>query len=94
MTKLDYSKTTKSDTAFLSDPYWTNPKTGFDKGWHDRQAQKDQRKQRLLNQHIELGTHSEHDLDIIKLDTGPHAAKLICVSCENKFIRWLPKGII
>ena len=94
MTKLDYNKTNKSDTSFLNDPYWTNPKTGFDKGWHDQQKAKNERKQRLLNQKIDLGTHKDHTLDVIKLESGPHDSKLICVTCNNKFIRWLPKGII
>jgi hypothetical protein len=31
MTKFDYNKTNKSDTAILNTPYWTEPKTGFDK---------------------------------------------------------------
>jgi hypothetical protein len=94
MTKLDYNKTNKSDTAFLNDPYWSNPKTGFDKGWHDQQKAKNERKQRLLNQKIDLGTHKDHTLDVIKLESGPHDSKLICITCNNKFIRWLPKGII
>ena len=91
MTKLKWNRT--NPTSSLNSDYWTSPKAGFDKGWHDRQAQKDQRKQRLLNQSIDLGTHSDHDLDIVQLDTGPHAAKLTCITC-NKFIRWLPTGII
>ena len=92
MTKLNWNR--ESWTSTMNSEYWTDPKRGFDKGWHDRQAQKDERKQRLLSQHIELGTHSQHDLDLVKLETGPHAAKLICITCDGKFIRWLPKGII
>lgn len=51
MTKFDYSKTNKSDTAFLNDPYWTNPKTGFDKGWHEERSK--------LRQN--LGIHETHN---------------------------------
>jgi hypothetical protein len=91
MTKLNWDRQTTS--SGMNSEYWTNPKTGFDKGWHDRQAQKQQRKERLLNQKIDLGIHEDHDLDIVKLDSGPHASKLTCTTC-NKFIRWLPKGLI
>ena len=92
MTKLDWNR--PGWKTQMNSEYWTNPKTGFDKGWHDRQAQKNERKQRLLNQKINLGIHEDHDLDVIKLDSGPHAAKLVCIECNNKFIRWLPKGIL
>jgi hypothetical protein len=92
MTKLVWDR--KQQTSILNSDYYTNPKTGFDKAWHDQQAQKKQRKDRLLNQEIKLGIHTDHDLDIIKLDSGPHACKLVCITCNNKFIQWLPKGII
>ena len=90
MTKLKWDR--HPVQSVLNSEYWTDPKKGFDKGWHDRQAQKQQRKQRLLNQNIDLGIHKDHELDIIKLDSGPHAGKLVCTTC-NKFLRWLPKGI-
>lgn len=94
MTKLDYRKSNKSDTAFLNDPYWTDPKKGFDKGWHHNWIQKLQSKQNKLNKEINLGIHFTHNLDIIELNSGPHYGKLICVSCNNKFIRWLSKDFL
>ena len=89
MTKFDYSRTNKSDTAFLNDPYWTNPKNGFDKSWHN---QRDKLKQNL-------GIHKEHNWEIINEPTGPHAGKVVCNTCKNKsgksmFVSWLPKGYI
>ena len=91
MTKLKWDR--EPVRSSLNSEYWTNPKEGFDKGWHDRQAQKNERKQRLLNKEIQLGVHEDHDLNIIKMESGPHASKLVCITCNNKFIRWLPKGI-
>ena len=89
MTKFDYNKTNKSDTAFLNDPYWTNPKAGFDKAWH---TQRDSLKQNL-------GIHKDHNWEIINEATGPHAGKVVCNTCKSKkgksmFVSWLPKGYI
>lgn len=84
MTKLNYDKTNKSDSAFLNDPYWTNPSKGFDKSWHNQRAR--------LRQH--LGVHESHDWQIINKSTGPHAGKVVCNTCNGKFVTWLPKGYI
>jgi hypothetical protein len=89
VTKFDHSRTNKSDTAFLNDPYWTKPKTGFDKAWHTQRGQ--------LKQN--LGIHQDHDWEIINEPTGPHAGKVVCNTCKSKkgksmFVSWLPKGYI
>lgn len=94
MSKFDYKRTNKSDTAFLNDPYWTKPKTGFDKSWHHNWNQKLQSKENSLSKEINLGIHHSHNLDIIKLNSGPHYGKLICIDCNNKFIRWLSKKFL
>jgi hypothetical protein len=91
MTKLKWNR--EPVRSSLNSEYWFDPKKGFDKGWHDRQAQKNEKIQRFLNREIKLGIHEKHDLDIVKLDSGPHAGKLVCNTC-NKFIQWLSKGII
>ena len=89
MTKLDYNKSNKSDTAFLNDPFWINPRSGFDKAWH---TQRNNLKQNL-------GIHKEHDWEIINEPTGPHAGKVVCNTCKSKkgksmFVAWIPKGYI
>ena len=84
MTKFDYNKTNKSDTAILNTPYWTEPKTGFDKAWHDQ-------REKLRQQ---LGIHQDHDWEIVNKPTGPHAGKIICNTCRGKFVNWIPKGYI
>jgi hypothetical protein len=89
MTKFNYGRTNKSTTAFLNDPYWTNPQKGFDKSWH---TQRDNLKQNL-------GIHKEHDWEIINEPTGPHAGKVVCNTCKSKkgksmFVIWIPKGYI
>ena len=91
MTKLDYSKTNKSDTAFLNDPYWTDPKKGFDRAWHIEQANKRIREKKLENS---LGIHRDHELEPVLIPTGPHAGKVVCVTCNSKFVTWLPKKLI
>ena len=89
MTKFNYSRTNKSDTAFLNDPYWTNPKTGFDKDWHEQLKHKNNRSAKLKEN---LGAHQAHDWEAIKLNSGPHVGKAICNTCGGKFIMWLPKN--
>ena len=89
MTKLDYSKTNKSDTAFLNDPYWTDPKKGFDRAWHTEQANKRIREKKLENS---LGIHKDHNWEPVKIESGPHVGKAICNTCGGKFIMWLPKN--
>jgi hypothetical protein len=84
MTKLDYSKTNKSDTGFLNDPYWANPKTGFDQAWHNQ-------RKKLRQQ---LGIHENHEWEIINKPTGPHAGKIVCNTCGGKFVNWIPKDYI
>lgn len=84
MTKLDYNKTNKSDRAFLNDAYWTNPRTGFDQKWHNQRT----------NLRQKLGTHQDHNWEILNQPTGPHAGKVVCHTCGGKFVMWIPKGYI
>jgi hypothetical protein len=83
MTKLKWDRQIKTST--LDSEYWANPKTGFDKEWHQARGLKNKKVDKES-----LGVHAEHELDIIKLESGPHAGKLTCKTC-NKFIKWLPK---
>lgn len=85
MTKLKWDR--EPVRSSLNSDYWSNPKKGFDKNWHDAQATK----QKILHKQIDLGTHKDHDLEFVKLDSGPHEGKIMCKTC-NKFMRWLPKG--
>ena len=83
MTKLKWDRKDWSST--LNSKYWNDPKTGFDKEWHQARG--------LKNKTIDkesLGVHADHEIDIIKLPSGPHAGKLTCKTC-NKFIKWLAK---
>jgi len=82
--RLDYSKH-RYVGSVMNTQHYQNPKSGFDKAWHDHQRS---RKDYFLN--TDLGTHEQHDIEVIKLDTGPHAGKLHCTTC-NKFIKWIPK---
>lgn len=36
--------------------------------------------------------HKDHEVKIIEKPQGSHAAKLVCASCNGKFIQWLPKN--
>lgn len=91
MTKLKWDR--EPFKSVLDSEYWKNPKTGFDKGWHHNWSQKLKAKQNRLNKEINLGIHENHQLQPIKIESGPHSGKLICITCNNKFIRWLPKDM-
>ena len=86
MTKLDWNRPGWKST--MNSEYWTDPKTGFDKAWHEQQKHK---KARQDKEQQFLGIHATHDLDRIQTQSGPHAGKLICKTCNNKFLKWLPK---
>ena len=80
MTNLNWNR--KKQTSTLNSEYWADPKNGFDKSWHTQ------------NNHLKqlLGTHSSHEWEAVKSQSGPHSGKLICKTCNNKFICWLPKN--
>ena len=84
MTKLKWNR--DPITSVLNTEYYLNSKTGFDKSWHD--------KIKASKKEYNLGTHKTHDWQPIKLQTGPHYGKLICKTCNDKFIQWLPKSIL
>jgi hypothetical protein len=86
MTKLDWNRQDWKST--MNSEYWTNPKTGFDKAWHEQQKHK---AARIEKEKQFLGVHADHDLDRIPLQSGPHAGKLVCKTCNNKFLKWLSK---
>jgi hypothetical protein len=65
--------------------YWKEPKYGFDTKWHSKN---------IDNRQIKLGIHEKHDWQVVKMETGPHAAKIVCRTCKNKFVTWLPKSFV
>lgn len=87
MTKLIWDR--NPVRSILDSEYYTDPKKGFDKNWHIQQAHK---KAQAEKERQSLGTHADHDLERIQLTSGPHAGKLICKTCNNKFIKWLSKS--
>lgn len=36
--------------------------------------------------------HKNHKHDVIPGPFGPHAGKVVCLSCKGKFVRWATKG--
>ena len=86
MTKLDWNRA--GWHTQMNNEYWTNPKTGFDKDWHIQQAHK---KAKAEKEKQFLGPHKDHELESIQISSGPHSGKLICKTCNNKFLKWLPK---
>ena len=87
MANLNWNR--QRNGSILNSDYYKNPKTGFDKEWHEQRAKVRQ----------QLGIHKEHDWEIINEPTGPHAGKVVCNSCKNKkgksmFVIWIPKGYI
>lgn len=86
MTKLVWNRPTW--TSQMNSDYWTDPKNGFDKDWHEQQKHK---KTQSEKEQQFLGIHASHELDRIQSQSGPHAGKLICITCKNKFLKWLPR---
>jgi hypothetical protein len=82
MTKLKWDRSPQN--SVLNSDYFLNPKTGFDQKWHN---------QRKNMQQI-LGIHKDHNWQIINKPTGPHAGKIVCNTCNEKFVAWLPKDYI
>ena len=89
MTKLKWDR--EPVRSVLDSEYWQDPKKGFDKGWHHNWAKKLEAKNSRSKKEIDLGIHKDHQWQPVKCESGPHAGKLICITCNNKFIRWLPK---
>jgi hypothetical protein len=86
MTKLVWTR--QNQTSSLNSEYWTNPRTGFDRAWHEQQklqAEQSEKEKQFL------GIHATHELESVQSQSGPHAGKLICITCKNKFLKWLPR---
>ena len=67
----------------------------YDKIDHYAEAiERNQLKKKKPKKDIKLGIHENHNWQVIKIDTGPHAGKVICNDCNGKFVTWLPKGSI
>ena len=83
MAKINWNR--HSVKSRLERDHWKDPKFGFDSKWHEK---------RRGSRQINLGIHEEHDWEVVKMETGPHAAKVVCKTCKNKFVTWLPKGSV
>jgi len=59
---------------------------------NNRWIKKPKSKKLPKNKEINLGIHEKHDWQVIKIDKGPHAGKIICNTCGGKWVTWLPKG--
>jgi hypothetical protein len=46
------------------------------------------------NTKINLGKHKKHNWQPLKGPFGTHSGKIICKTCNDKWIAWLPKGSI
>lgn len=45
----------------------------------------------LLKQEINLGKHENHNWQPVLGNFGPHQGKVICNTCNGKFVTWLSK---
>jgi hypothetical protein len=82
MAKINWNRQPRNN--ILNSEYYTDPKKGFDQKWY------------VLNENIKknLGIHIHHNWLIISKPTGPHTGRIVCNTCNGKFISWLPKGYI
>lgn len=86
MAKLNWNRSRV--TSKFETKYWNDPVNGFDKEWHQKYG-----KLRDQNKEIDLGIHETHHWIPVLLEQGPHRGKIICKTCGNKWIAWLPKEI-
>jgi peroxiredoxin len=45
----------------------------------------------MKNKHNPVIKHKHHKISLIDGPFGPHVAKIICVSCNNTFVKWASK---
>jgi hypothetical protein len=43
---------------------------------------------------VNLGKHENHNWKPVIGEFGPHKGKIICETCEGKWVTWLPKAAI
>ena len=82
MAKLNWSR--HSYSSIMGSDYYANPKTGFDKAWHQKQAKTPKAKITKANK------HDKCPVVAVRCESGPHYAKLCCKT-HNKHIQWLSK---
>ena len=66
----------------ITDPKWQNYSLTPKRKFHNNSSK------------INLGKHETHDWQPLKGPFGPHAGKIICKTCSDKWVAWLPKGTI
>jgi hypothetical protein len=49
------------------------------------------RQSSILKQEINLGIHEKHIWQPVLGNFGPHQGKIICNTCDGKFVTWLSK---
>lgn len=50
-------------------------------------------KQKIENKEINLGKHDGHEWEVIVEDIpSPHVGKIVCNTCQGKWVTWLRKG--
>lgn len=81
MAKINWQR--KTTGSILHSEYYTNPRKGYDKDfWETREK---------LNK--TLGKHKQHNWHTVEGTFGPHKGKLVCKTCNNKFLGWAPKQL-
>lgn len=81
MSKLNWNKAAKKDLI---------KNRGYEIVESEYQ-QKVNNKKDFPDYYIDLGIHKKHKRKILNGPFGPHARQLICLTCKNKWLAWLPK---
>jgi hypothetical protein len=87
MAKLNWSR--QATTSVMGSTYYTDPKSGFDKEWHQQNAKKSKPK-KTKAKITKAKKHNTCPVVAVRCDTGPHYAKLCCRK-HNKHIQWLSR---
>lgn len=81
----------------ITDPKWQNYRLNYKKPKKSKpKIKKPENKPNMANKssNINLGKHETHDWQPMKGPFGPHAGKIICKTCNDKWVAWLAKGTI
>lgn len=83
MAKINWQR--NPTTSVINSSYYSNPKTGFDKAFWDKKTARDRKIDLIVKE------HKQHNWQTIYGTFGPHKGKIVCETCNNKFLGWAPK---
>ena len=59
----------------------------------NKKSKPSEAEQKQAAANIKLGIHEDHDWEVV-ICASPHAGKIVCKTCGDKFVTWLPKILV